>query len=310
MPWHTVHKIHCYCAPEPFSGPRGRTVPKQYGCREGCTFTCTRIVCVAQNPVFQRLELITGSAGIKALAKTRVIVFGIGGVGSWCAEALVRSGVGTIALVDSDIVCVTNINRQVQATAESVGKPKVLELAARLRQIHPDASILPLEMIFSRTTADGFALDGYHYVIDAIDSLSNKVDLIIASCKAGARVFSALGASNKLDPLRIRVDSLWNSQGCPLGRYIRKRLRKKGFEGEVTCVYSEENLPLQPAPDCLCPKTGKRPGGGAAPAHEWCSTKKQINGSAVHVTGTFGFYLAGLVIQDVVARATGLPQGK
>lgn len=263
---------------------------------------------MAQNPVFQRLELITGSAGIKALAKTRVIVFGIGGVGSWCAEALVRSGIGTIALVDSDIVCVTNINRQVQATAESVGKPKVLELAARLRQIHPDTAILPLETIFSKTTADGFALDGYHYVIDAIDSLSNKVDLIIASCKAGAKVFSALGASNKLDPLRIRVDSLWNSQGCPLGRYIRKRLRRKGFEGDVTCVYSEENLPLQPAggacgtPDCLCPKTGK--------GHEWCSTKKQINGSAVHVTGTFGFYLAGLVIQDVVARATGSPQGK
>jgi tRNA A37 threonylcarbamoyladenosine dehydratase len=272
--------------------------------------------CLAQHPVFQRLEIITGAAGIQALAKTRVIVFGIGGVGSWCAEALVRSGIGTVALVDSDIVCVTNINRQVQATAESVGKPKVLELATRLRQIHPDAVILPLETVFSRATADGFALDSYHYVIDAIDSLSNKVDLIIASCKAGARVFSALGASNKLDPLRIRVDSLWNSQGCPLGRYIRKRLRRKGFEGDVTCVYSEENLPLQSAggacgtPDCLCPKTRKRPGDDALPAHEWCSTKKQINGSAVHVTGTFGFYLAGLVIQDVVARATGLPQGK
>ncbi len=271
---------------------------------------------MARNQEFQRLEIITGATGIDALANTRVIVFGIGGVGSWCAEALVRSAVGTIAIVDADLVCVTNINRQVQATAQSVGNPKVVELAARLRQIRPHAGILPLQTIFSRSTADLFALEQYHYVVDAIDSLSNKVDLIIASCKAGARVFSALGASNKLDPSRIRVDSLWNSQGCSLGRYIRKRLRRKGFDGNVTCVYSEENLPLQPSSSacgtagCLCPGTARGPGGEEQTAHEWCSSKKQINGSAVHITGTFGFYLAGLVIQDVLARAAGLPQGK
>ena len=215
-------------------------------------------------------------------------------------------GIGTIALVDSDIICVTNINRQVQATSESVGSPKAAELAGRMRLINPSAAIVPLQKAFSRTNANEFDLRGYGYVIDAIDSLSNKVDLIIASCKAGAKVFSALGASNKLDPLQIRVDSLWNSQGCPLGRYIRKRLRRKGFTGEVTCVYSEENLPLQPAgsacgkADCLCPKTGNGPAVADIPPHEWCTTKKQINGSAVHVTGTFGFHLAGLVIRDVL----------
>jgi tRNA threonylcarbamoyladenosine dehydratase len=264
---------------------------------------------VSHNPIFQRLEIIAGGEGIRALASTRVIVFGIGGVGSWCAEALVRSGVGTIALVDSDVVCITNVNRQVQATTASVGKPKVTELADRMRLVNPKAEIIPLQTVFSRATAHEFDLGGYAYVVDAIDSLSNKVDLIIAACKAGAKVFSALGASNKLDPLQIRVDSLWKSQGCPLGRYIRKRLRRKGFDGDVTCVYSEENLPLRPAGnacgtgDCVCPKTAQQAGAGPTAAHEWCSTKKQINGSAVHVTGTFGFYLAGLVIQDVVGGA-------
>lgn len=257
---------------------------------------------MADNPIFQRLEIITGEDGMRALSQTRVIVFGLGGVGSWAAESLVRSGVGHITLVDSDVVCVTNINRQVQATMASVGESKVLELAGRFKLINPGAVIVPLQKIFSCDTAEEFDLASYSYVIDAIDSLSNKVDLIIASCKAGAKVYSALGASNKLDPMRIRVDSLWNSQGCPLGRYIRKRLRRKGFHGEVTCVFSEENLPLQQidnpcgTSNCVCPRN-------SVDAHEWCSTKKQINGSAVHITGLFGFYLAGLVVQNVLKSA-------
>ncbi len=262
---------------------------------------------MSHNPLFQRLEIIAGEQGISALSRARVIVFGVGGVGSWAAEALARSGVGGITLVDSDTVCVTNINRQVQATTQSVGKSKVIELAARLHSINPAADVTPLQKVFSRATAGDFGLESYPYVIDAIDSLSNKVDLIIAASKAGAKVFSALGASNKLDPGRIRVDSLWNSQGCPLGRYIRKRLRRKGFTGGVVCVYSEENLPLQPVKnpcgtsDCLCPRTS----GDSA---EWCSTKKQINGSAVHITGSFGFYLAGLVVQDVLGAPHSIPR--
>jgi|WetSurMetagenome_2_1015567.scaffolds.fasta_scaffold00822_13 tRNA threonylcarbamoyladenosine dehydratase len=261
---------------------------------------------MAGNPVFNRLQIITGKEGLASLAATRVIVFGIGGVGSWAAEALVRSGVGTIAIADSDTVCVTNVNRQVQATTASVGRPKVAELSERMRLINPSATIIPLQKAFTRTTAAEFDLGSYGYVIDAIDSLANKVDLIIVASEAGAKVFSALGASNKLDPLAIRVDSLWNSQGCPLGRYIRKRLRRKGFSGEVTCVYSEENLPLRPADfscgtrNCRCPPTARA--GGPEPGADWCRTKKQINGSAVHVTGTFGFFLAGLVVRDVLAQ--------
>jgi len=181
------------------------------------------------NPAFHRLEVLTGADGLSRLQNTRVIVFGIGGVGSWCAEALVRSGIGTIVLVDSDVICVTNINRQLQATSASVGKSKVAELAVRLSLINPDATVLPVQKIYHRSTADQFDLGSFPYVVDAIDSISNKVDLIIAARQAGAKVFSALGASNKLDPLQIRVSSLWDSQGCPLGRYLRKRLRRKGF---------------------------------------------------------------------------------
>ena len=275
-----------------------------------------RISHLTSNPIFHRLEIITGGEGLKRLAKTRVIVFCVGGVGSWAAEALVRSGIGTVTLVDSDVICVTNIN-QVQATSETVGNSKVAELAMRLGLINPDATIIPLQKIYHRSTADQFDLGTYPYVIDAIDSISNKVDLIIAAHAAGAKVFSALGASNKLDPTQIRVSSLWDSQGCPLGRYLRKRLRRKGFDGEVTCVYSEENLPLMKADlrcgksDCLCPKTVHGRVGKMTDepedVHEWCSSKKQINGSAVHITGTFGFYLAGLVIQDVLAPAQGAP---
>jgi tRNA threonylcarbamoyladenosine dehydratase len=278
---------------------------------------------VRNNPAFQRLEIITGKPGLQRLHDAKVIVFGVGGVGSWAAEALVRSGIGAVTLVDSDVICVTNINRQVQATKASVGKSKVTELAIRLSDINPDAIIIPLQKIYHRSTADQFDLASYPYVVDAIDSISNKVDLIIAARAAGAKVFSALGASNKLDPLQIRVSSLWDSQGCPLGRYLRKRLRRKGFSGEVTCVYSEENLPLATADftcgtaGCLCPKNagGKSgetasapmdaPNDASSDAHEWCSSKKQINGSAIHITGTFGFYLAGLVIQDVLAPAGG-----
>lgn len=277
---------------------------------------------MAGNHSFHRLEIITGSQGLKRLAKTRVIIFGVGGVGSWCAEALVRSGIGFVTLVDPDVISTTNINRQVQATSASVGKSKVTELADRLRLINPGATVIPLQKIFNRTTAGEFELGSYPYVIDAIDSLGNKVDLIIAAHAAGAKVFSALGASNKLDPLQIRVGSLWDSQGCPLGRYVRKRLRRKGFSGDATCVYSEENLPLHPSesrcgtPDRLCPETAAVQDGetmegqdgepsaadASFGAHEWRSSKKLINGSAVHVTGTFGFYLAGLVIADLLKR--------
>jgi tRNA A37 threonylcarbamoyladenosine dehydratase len=246
---------------------------------------------------------------LELLANAKVILFGLGGVGSWCAEALIRSGIGKLTLVDSDVVCVTNINRQLQATMDSIGKPKTSVLGQRLRQIQPDAEIVELQEVFDKSTASTFDLGSYDYVLDCIDSLSNKVELIVRATQSGATVYTALGASCKLDPLRITVGSLWTSYNCPLGKFVRKKLRKRGFNEEVVCVYSpEENERLSDesaenacgTADCLCPK---REINGETTAKEWCRAKKQINGSAVHVTGTFGFIMAGLVIQDIVKRA-------
>lgn len=265
---------------------------------------------------FNRLQRLTGSEAMEFLHSTRVIVFGVGGVGSWCAEALIRSGIGHLTIVDSDLICRTNINRQIQATARSVGKVKVEHLAERLRDINPKADIIPRQEIYNRETAERFHLQSYEYVIDAIDSLSAKVELIVNATAAGAKVFSALGASSRLDPTAIRIAPLWESRGCRLGRFVRKRLRRRGFDGNPLCVYSEESLPVRQENDdsgcgtgkCICPKSVQGPDEEEMKAHEWCSSKKRINGSAVHITGTYGFFLAGLVVQDVVGKTKNNPE--
>ena len=264
---------------------------------------------MANSPSMHRLGLLVGEEGLTLLSETKVIVFGLGGVGSWCAEALVRSGIGTLAIVDSDVVCVTNINRQVQATAGSVGKPKTTELARRLREIQPTANIIEMQAVFKKSTADTFMLEHYDYVVDCIDSLSSKVELIQRASMAGAKVYTALGASSKLDASKITSCSLWDSYNCPLGKFVRKRLRQRGFTGEVTCVYSPEEITQASfetpcgSDSRLCPKTKELANGDVEPLHEWCSSKKRIHGSAVHITGTFGFMLAGLVVQDVMKRS-------
>jgi tRNA A37 threonylcarbamoyladenosine dehydratase len=269
---------------------------------------------MSSNPAFHRLSLLTGKDSLDLLSDTKVIIFGIGGVGSWCAEALIRSGIGHLTIVDSDVVCITNINRQIQATHKSIGKSKTAELSIRLAEINPDAEIIPVHSIFSADTVSSFNLESFDYVIDAIDSLSNKVELIMQATNAGCKVFSALGASNKMDVTKIKVGSLWDSRGCRLGRFVRKRLRKRGFNEEVTCVYSDEFR--EPFPDdtvcgtetCFCPQMVCNEDEITdddtieEAAHEWCSSKKQINGSAVHITGTYGFILSGLVIQDVTKK--------
>ncbi|MFA7256157.1 MAG: tRNA threonylcarbamoyladenosine dehydratase [Kiritimatiellales bacterium] len=241
-----------------------------------------------KHPAFHRTELLIGEAALKKLAETRVILFGVGGVGSWCAEALIRSGVGHLTIVDNDVICVTNINRQLQATAKNVGKSKVEALKVRLLEIHPDAEITTLQKVYNHETRREFNLAGYDYVIDAIDSLSHKVDLTASAMEAGVKLFSAMGAANKLDATTIRVDSIWKSQGCRLAKFVRKRLRQRGATGDCLCVYSEELLPVADV----------KPPDGEGDA--WSENKAQINGSMVHITGAFGFNLAGLVVQDVV----------
>jgi tRNA A37 threonylcarbamoyladenosine dehydratase len=259
------------------------------------------------NPRFQRLALLTGMDTMEALGRRRVIVFGVGGVGSWCAEALVRSGIGELDIVDSDTVCITNINRQVQAADCTVGLLKTDTLGERLRGINPACKIRTLGKVFSRENAGEFDIPGADYVIDAIDSLTHKLDLIETACGAGVRLFSSMGMAQKLDPTRIKTADIWDTAGCPLARLVRQGLKKRGFTGHFTAVYSDERLPLHRevgaacgAARCLCPARDKEDS-----AVEWCSSKKVINGSAVTVTAAAGMTLASLVIRDLYQRCGG-----
>lgn len=260
------------------------------------------------NPLFQRLSLLTGLDVLSALARSKAIIFGLGGVGSWCAEALVRSGVENITLVDSDAVCVTNINRQVQATPRTIGQSKAEALKARLEEINPQGKIHAFGKKFSLETAGSFGIEGADYVIDAIDSLTHKLDLIEFTSRAGVSLFSSMGMAQKLDPARIKTGDIWETEGCPLARLVRGGLRKRGFTGHFTAVYSPERLPLHEIPGiacgqahCLCPSRKIVEGEEGSPA-EWCSSKRVINGSAVTVTATAGMILASLVIRDLYAR--------
>lgn len=264
---------------------------------------------MSQNPIFQRLQLLTGSPALDHLAGASAAVFGVGGVGSWAAEALVRSGLGSITLVDNDVICITNVNRQLQATTKNVGQPKVEELAARLRLLNPRCRVTPVMRACEPATVDTFAVGQYTYVLDCIDSITCKVALIRAAHAAGCTLFSAMGAAAKLDPTQVRVTSIWESTGCPLAKWIRRRLRESGFQGDFPVVWSPEFIEPVEATSvacgthtCYCPKFVPV-GDGEAEHRDWCSEKKVINGTAVHMTAIFGMMLAGLVVQDAVAKA-------
>ncbi|MDR0553224.1 MAG: tRNA threonylcarbamoyladenosine dehydratase [Treponema sp.] len=258
------------------------------------------------NPRFQRLALLTGAETLDALEKTHVTVFGLGGVGSWCAEALVRSGIGQIGIVDSDTVCVTNINRQVEATSRTVGRFKVEVLKERLLEINPQCTVQTFGMVFSKETAEKFDWESMDYCIDAIDSLTCKLDLIEKAYAAGTVLYSSMGMAQKLDPARLKTADIWKTQGCPLARLVRQGLRKRHFQGRFTTVYSAERLPLHGeiasacgSTRCLCAVRNRDEPG--APV-EWCSSRKVINGSAVTVTAAAGMILAGLVLQDIYSH--------
>ena len=239
-----------------------------------------------------------------------MIIFGVGGVGSWCAESLVRSGISHLTVVDSDRVCITNINRQLMATVKTVGQVKVEALKERLLTINPMAEIDARQQIFSEETADSFCLDSYDYIIDAIDSLKDKRLLIEMACNTKAVFFSSMGAALKMDPTRIKVTEFWKVEGCPLARALRqrfKRLKRKPAR-KFLCVYSDELLENKGhnascgTEKCMCPKAKNGPGDAALLNHEWCSSKAQINGSLMHITAIFGMTIAGLVVKDAVGR--------
>ena len=266
-----------------------------------------------EQAIFRRSELLLGDEAMERIAQKRVIIFGVGGVGSWCAESLIRSGIRHLTIVDSDRVCITNINRQLMATTKTVGKVKVDALKERLLSINPSAEITALQQIFTAETADSFHLEEYDYIIDAIDSLKDKALLILLATtpppKGGRGVFfSSMGAALKLDPTRIKVAEFWKVQGDPLARALRNRFKRdKQFpRHKFQCVYSDELLQnlghnsTCGTEQCMCPKAKNGPGDPNLLNHEWCSSKAQINGTLAHITAIFGFMLAGLVMQDIV----------
>lgn len=260
--------------------------------------------------IFQRTELLLGKERMERVMSKRVIIFGIGGVGSWCAESLVRSGIQKLTIVDSDRICITNINRQLHATTHTVGEVKTEALKNRLLEINPAAEINAIQKIYNRDNHDFFELDKYDFIIDAIDSLGSKTHLIRQATKTNAVFFSSMGASLKLDPTKIRVTEFWQVIRCPLASKIRKMIRKGELPSKpFQCIYSEELLENSGSGSscgtdkCLCPKNIVEQGDPELADHEWCSQKAVINGTVAHITAIYGFTLAGLVIQHIYNEA-------
>ena len=241
-----------------------------------------------QQEIFSRSERLLGVAGMERLRSLRAIVFGVGGVGSWVAEALVRTGVVHVTIVDSDNVAVSNINRQLPATTLTVGQPKVEALKQHLLEVNPEAQITALNMIYSAENAPMFELENYDYIVDCIDSLEHKMALILHATSLPAKFFSSMGAALKMDPTRIQVAEFWKVKGCPLAAALRRRIKKKGTfpKKKFKCVFSEELLENRADTEVSV--------GGT-----WDTQKAQINGSLMHITAIYGLTLAGLIIQDI-----------
>ena len=249
--------------------------------------------------IFSRTERLLGGEPLERMAQRRVIIFGVGGVGSWCAEALVRTGFRRLTIVDSDRVCLTNITSQLMATTGTVGGVKVEALRRRLLAINPGAEITALGEVYSAETAGRFHLDEFDYIVDAIDSLPDKALLILHACRTRARFFSSMGAALKLDPTQVRVAEFWKVRGCPLGAALRRRFKKEGVRParKFQCVYSEELLANR-GEVVACDAFGCPCSEGKEEAPEWHARKVHVNGSLVHITAIFGLTLAGLIIKD------------
>lgn len=248
------------------------------------------------NPIFQRLVLLTGKEALSEFQAANVIIFGLGGVGGWCAEALVRSGIGNLSIVDFDRVCATNINRQIQATSATVGQFKAETLKRRLLEINPDCNITVFNNSFSESNADIFGINRVDYVIDAIDSINDKLDLIEKTSALGIKLFSSMGMARKLDPTQIKTADIWETHGCPLARLVRSGLRKRGFTGNFTAVFSAEVL------DAEYEINDEKRSHFSEEDCEQHGAKKVINGSAVTVTASAGMILASLVLRSICGR--------
>ena len=231
-----------------------------------------------ETDIFSRTEMLVGNDAMELLRRTKVIIFGLGGVGSWCAEALVRSGVGHLTLVDPDCVDVTNVNRQLPALTSTLGRPKVEVLRERFLDINPEVEIIARQERFTTDTAASFHIEDFDYVIDAIDSIADKLELILLATSKfqfsifNFQFFSSMGAARKMDPLQVRVTEFWKVDGCPLAATLRKRMRKQQRfpERKFKCVWSPER-----------------------------NDDAQPKGTMMPVTATFGLTLASLILRDI-----------
>jgi len=252
---------------------------------------------------FSRTELLVGRSGLERLRNSRVMICGIGGVGSYAAEALGRAGVGQITLVDFDDICLTNVNRQIHALSSTVGQPKVEAMAERLRDINPQAEIIVVKAFFSRENAEQLLASRPDYVLDAIDHFTAKSALITICREHELRVISSMGAANKLDPTKIQVADIGETRNCRMARSMRKILRKAGIESGVQVVYStEEHRELDPATatacgaECICPNRGDQVFS--------CEHRRVILGSISYLPSIFGLTMAGVVVNHLLQSET------
>lgn len=245
---------------------------------------------------FSRTELVIGKEGLAVLARSTVAVVGIGGVGSWAAEALARAGVGHLVLIDDDAVCVTNINRQVIATMASIGRPKVDAMRDRILDINPGARVEALETRFEPESASRLIGPGLDYVVDAIDSISSKVALILRARELGIPIVSSMGTGNKLDPTRLELADIYETSVCPLARVMRHELRKRGVEA-LKVIYSRE----EPVPAYESALPGRASAAGeATPSGK---PRRSVPGSISFVPPAAGLIAASVVVRDLLNRA-------
>ena len=244
---------------------------------------------------FSRTQLLFGREGMERLRAARVAVFGVGGVGGYVVEALARSGVGALDLIDDDKICLTNLNRQIIAARSTVGAYKVDAAEARVKDINPDCAVRTYRTFYTPETAGQFDFAQYDYVVDAIDTVTGKVALVLQAQEAGVPIISSMGTGNKLDPSRLEVADITRTSVCPLARVMRRELKKRGVK-HLKVVYSREPA-MTPIDDdsiscrsnCICP-----PG-----AEKKCLVRRQVPGSTAFVPPAAGLILAAEVVKDL-----------
>ena len=247
---------------------------------------------------FSRTELLLGKEAMEKLKNAKVAVFGIGGVGGYVCEALVRSGVGAFDLIDDDKVCLTNPNRQIIATRKTVGKYKTDVMKDRILEINPDARVEVHKCFFLPENADEFPFEEYDYIVDAVDTVTAKISLVMKAQEMNVPIISSMGAGNKLDASQFRVADIYKTKVCPLAKVMRRELKKRGVK-KLKVVYSEEQ-PTRPVEDmaiscrtnCICPP-------GAA---HTCTERRDIPGSVAFVPSVAGLIIAGEVVKDLAAK--------